>query len=107
METLIVNLKMRFLPKRGVTLVVGVFVLTSLMSGVGCDKQVAQPTVTAPPSDVAKSPVEQSTFVPSGNVGFEIGDIAPDIEGPDLDGATFKLSDYRGKVVVLDFWGDW
>ena len=33
--------------------------------------------------------------------------LAPEIEGPDMDGKTFKLSDYRGKVVVLDFWGDW
>ena len=33
--------------------------------------------------------------------------VAPDIEAPDLDGVTFKLSDYRGKVVVIDFWGDW
>lgn len=32
---------------------------------------------------------------------------APDIEGVDLDGVKFKLSDYLGKVVVLDFWGDW
>jgi hypothetical protein len=29
------------------------------------------------------------------------------IEGPDLDGKSFKLSDYRGKVVLLDFWGFW
>jgi hypothetical protein len=36
-----------------------------------------------------------------------IGQIAPDIEGEDIDGETFKLSDYRGKVVVLDFWGNW
>jgi hypothetical protein len=36
-----------------------------------------------------------------------IGRVAPDIEGEDLDGAGFKLSDYRGKVVVLDFWGNW
>lgn len=38
---------------------------------------------------------------------LSIGKIAPDIEGKDLDGEAFKLSDYRGKVVVLDFWGDW
>ena len=36
-----------------------------------------------------------------------IGKIAPEIEGEDLDGVKFKLSDYRGKVVVLDFWGNW
>ena len=38
---------------------------------------------------------------------LQIGKVAPDIEGADLDEGAFKLSDYRGKVVVLDFWGDW
>lgn len=38
---------------------------------------------------------------------FAIGSQAPDIEGQDLDDVAFKLSDYRGKVVFLDFWGDW
>ncbi len=32
---------------------------------------------------------------------------APDIDGTDADGKRFRLSEYRGKVVVLDFWGDW
>lgn len=36
-----------------------------------------------------------------------IGKVAPEIKGEDVDGKKFKLSDYRGKVVVLDFWGDW
>ena len=36
-----------------------------------------------------------------------IGRQAPEIEGVDVDGVSFKLSDYRGKVVVIDFWGDW
>ena len=40
-------------------------------------------------------------------VGLQVGNAAPDIIGKDLDGVGFKLSDYRGKVVVLDFWGDW
>lgn len=35
------------------------------------------------------------------------GQIAPEIERPDLDGVTFRLSDYRGKVVLLSFWGHW
>ena len=36
-----------------------------------------------------------------------VGKRAPDIEGEDIDGKKFNLSDYRGKVVLLDFWGNW
>lgn len=36
-----------------------------------------------------------------------VGRPAPDIIGTDLDGRMFKLSDYRGKVVVLTFSGNW
>jgi hypothetical protein len=36
-----------------------------------------------------------------------IGKPAPEIEGEGIDGKKFKLSDYRGKVVLLDFWGNW
>lgn len=35
------------------------------------------------------------------------GKKAPDFVAQDQDGKSFKLSDYRGKVVVLDFWGFW
>ena len=38
---------------------------------------------------------------------YGIGCTAPDIAGVDLDGVSFKLSDYKGKVIFLDFWGDW
>ena len=33
-----------------------------------------------------------------------VGKEAPEIEGVDQDGNRFKLSDSRGKVVLLDFW---
>lgn len=43
---------------------------------------------------------------------FELNNLWPgapamEIEAEDLDGVSFKLSDYRGKVLLLDFWGDW
>lgn len=35
-------------------------------------------------------------------------ELAPDFEVKDLmTGRTFKLSDYKGKVVILDFWATW
>lgn len=36
-----------------------------------------------------------------------IGHAAPDFELPQLDGKTFRLSDYAGRTVVLDFWATW
>ena len=33
----------------------------------------------------------------------DIGQPAPSLEGADVEGTTIKLSDYRGKVVVVDF----
>jgi peroxiredoxin len=35
---------------------------------------------------------------------LRIGNIAPDLVGTDLTGNEIKLSDYKGKVVVLHFW---
>ncbi len=35
------------------------------------------------------------------------GQAAPEIVGEDLEGKELKLSDYRGKVVMLEFWGHW
>ena len=38
---------------------------------------------------------------------LSVGKAAPEIEGEDIDGNKLKLSDYRGKVVVLSFWASW
>ncbi len=35
------------------------------------------------------------------------GTPSPDFSVVDKDGKTVKLSDYRGKIVVLDFWATW
>jgi len=36
-----------------------------------------------------------------------VGKPAPEIVGKDIDGKEIRLSDYKGKVVVIDFFGDW
>jgi hypothetical protein len=38
---------------------------------------------------------------------LQVGMTAPEIEGADENGKAFKLSELRGKVVALDFWGFW
>lgn len=38
---------------------------------------------------------------------LSVGKAAPEIEGKGADGKPIKLSDYAGKVVVIDFWGNW
>ena len=35
---------------------------------------------------------------------MQINDPAPDFELPDLQGNLYKLSDYRGRIVILNFW---
>jgi len=38
---------------------------------------------------------------------LQLGMPAPDFEATDENGVKWKLSDYKGKVVLLDFWGYW
>ena len=86
--------------------------LLSLLLLVGCNNDDTASTpqnddngaTTDTPADDTDDDAAPETGV---TVGFEIGNQAPDITGADIDGVPFKLSDYRGKVVVLDFWGDW
>jgi peroxiredoxin len=51
---------------------------------------------TAQPVEDIKVFVDTSTLKP-----------APDFELPDLAGGTQKLSAYRGKVVIVNFWATW
>ena len=43
----------------------------------------------------------------STNAGINVGDKAPDFEVKTLKGETVKLSDYKGKKVMLNFWATW
>ncbi|MCC7293430.1 MAG: redoxin family protein [Phycisphaerales bacterium] len=48
--------------------------------------------------------VEEAKRRLHGLTALSVGSAAPEIVGKDADGKEIKLSDFRGKVVVLDFW---
>ncbi|MFD1031219.1 peroxiredoxin family protein [Metaplanococcus flavidus] len=45
-------------------------------------------------------------FLPT-DEGLAKGETAPDFELTTLDGQTARLSDYKGKKVILNFWATW
>jgi hypothetical protein len=40
-------------------------------------------------------------------VGIQLGDIHPDFTLPDLEGRPVRLSDYRGKKLLIFMWASW
>ncbi|MEO8721166.1 MAG: TlpA disulfide reductase family protein [Ginsengibacter sp.] len=47
----------------------------------------------------------QNNQVANGNVA--VGQTAPDITLPDVNGKSFSLNSLRGKYVLIDFWASW
>jgi peroxiredoxin len=43
----------------------------------------------------------------AGSVGTAVGDAPPPFALPDLAGQSVSLTDFQGKVVVLDLWATW
>ncbi|QKY71608.1 TlpA family protein disulfide reductase [Lentibacillus sp. CBA3610] len=50
---------------------------------------------------------EGAGIVPPGETGIEEGKVAPDFEVETLSGDTFRLSDLRGRKVIMNFWASW
>jgi peroxiredoxin len=47
-----------------------------------------------------------STVITSTDIGTEVGMQAPDFTLPTLDGNELSLNQFRGKMVIVDFWQD-
>ena len=56
--------------------------------------------------DIVSDTGPQSSYDAYRKLGPQVGQEAPEIEGTTLDGDLVRLSDFRGKVVYLNFWAD-
>jgi thiol-disulfide isomerase/thioredoxin len=79
------------------------------LAGVGfLAYQVADRLLTHPAAAIAEQKADptppDSSEIP---VGLHVGQRAPDFHLPTLNGETVALSNFRGQVVVLDFWASW
>ncbi len=74
--------------------------------------QTAGPSPTgepaAPTLSATATTAAEPTQAPSLEVGYEVGEMAPDFELTTIDGETLSLSDFRGdSPVLLYFFATW
>ncbi|MFM9872392.1 MAG: peroxiredoxin family protein [Fimbriimonadaceae bacterium] len=76
---------------------------------MGCQVAPEVKAKSAEPKEVVVSnmPDESAEGVSVLSKTVAVGKVAPNFELPDETGKAWKLSDYKGKVVLLDFWGFW
>lgn len=87
------------------TRLLSVAALTAAFISVGCnDKQAAAPAQAEDTATTKANAEAPATDTPKPAArAAKVGEAAPDFELKDLDGKAVKLSDYKGKVVVLEW----
>jgi len=69
------------------------------------EPQSAEPLVPQPAAPLAET--QPAPAVIPAAIGTRIGERAPDFTLPSLDGTSVSLSQFRGSIVILDFWASW
>jgi peroxiredoxin len=89
-------------------IILGAILLLLIVAAI-FDRLAHSQAATIPQASAAVSSKVSSTTTPGEQpkVGWRIGDEAPDFELTTLANKDIKLSDYRGKNVILNFWASW
>ncbi|MBX3358441.1 MAG: TlpA family protein disulfide reductase [Phycisphaeraceae bacterium] len=63
--------------------------------------------VKVPKKEKDKKDTKSKDSAKKKGAGVSVGDTAPDWTVTGVDGKEHKLSDFRGKIVLMDFWATW
>jgi thiol-disulfide isomerase/thioredoxin len=100
-------LSQRLLALGGLVVIVGVVVGVLVLVGVIGDDDGGTSASGVPIEDVELVEPPREPGQEDLEVGVGVGDLASDFVISDFDGERLRLSDYRGKVVYLNFWATW
>lgn len=64
-------------------------------------------TIPGPADGYSDKPFDLGTLELQSRNTLAVGKLAPDFDVKTIDGKNFKLSDYAGKYVLVDFWATW
>ena len=78
--------------------------VTGNEKSVECAKDTCGDAVTCQGGTCADKPCDAKT---DAEVGLDVGQAPPDFTLKNLAGDDVSLSDFQGKIVVLDFWATW
>jgi hypothetical protein len=70
-------------------------------------KFAKQTTLAAAREFGSKSALSKVLSIEAAREKLIEGGASTDVIGKDLDGVEFKLSDYKGNIILLSFWGHW
>lgn len=100
-ETWAPELQKRLIALAGVVVVVGAALVLLAAAGILGNQGGGEGIEDAVVLDTAPPPGQNL------DVGPEAGKLAPDFEISAFDGTRHQLSEFRGKVVYLNFWATW
>ena len=82
----------------------GIEIASGLSAGVEAEKFLGEnPDGTPVPETLAEAEADLLRSLNHGTAGGTL----PEVMGTRLDGVEERLSDYRGRIVLIDFWATW
>lgn len=85
----------------------GIIAVLIIIAGINIYQQQTSSSDSGNINDVTGDTSQEGAYIVSDHEGLEEGDQPPNFELETLDGEKVKLSDLKGKKVILNFWATW